>query len=108
VLHRSTLTDEERDALAKGREYWKERKRNDSFKIQLNDDLVSPRRFIDTYFNGLYFHRDADKREEREFLEAVMGGPFVRALLLEWVTDLTSAAAFIEQIVVRVLDRGMQ
>jgi len=62
VLHRSNLTDEEREALTKCRESWKDVHRTDPIKINLNGQLLRPRRLIELYFNSVYFHRDQDKR----------------------------------------------
>lgn len=107
ILHRSNLTDEEREVLTKCRELWKDVHRNDPIKIDFNGQAVRPRRLIELYFNSVYFHRDRDKRETREALERAFGPAFGRAMVLQSVNNLMQAAGYVEQIVKNVLVRGM-
>lgn len=105
VLHGQALTPEERATLDAARQRWKEVCRSREIKINIGAGSISPRHYINTYFNGLYFHRDKDKREQREALEAALGVPLARALLMDWVLRLVVVAAVVEQIVVNVLER---
>jgi len=58
VLYRATLTSDERTALDNARALWKARCREDWIRFKFNGSDMSPREFINLYFNGLYFHRD--------------------------------------------------
>ncbi len=73
--------------------------------VQLRPWPLVPREFINLYFNGLYFHRDRDKRVIRETFEGAFGAEFGKGMLLTWVLDLVDAAASIEQVVTNVLGR---
>jgi len=105
VLYRATLTSDERTALDNARALWKARCREDWIRFKFNGSDMSPREFINLYFNGLYFHRDRDKRVIRETFEGAFGAEFGKGMLLTWVLDLVDAAASIEQVVTNVLGR---
>ena len=91
-----------RQNVAKARERFTEILDKPDIRYEYKNESITPRKLIDLWFNGHYFHKDAKTVEEFERLRKVMG-KFFQFIFIDSIFQLSNCVTYLAALATHAL-----
>lgn len=91
-----------KEEMAKARHHFGTVLDKPSARIVYNDEVITPRKMIDLWFNAFYFHKDLSKREDFERLRKGLGNLF-QFFFMDAIFDLAKCVVWLGNVARRLL-----